>query len=104
MKPGEQTRFWCAYKHTAESENVYHRMLCYCNAYVMPLADSQWDAPKTAVPVGDDGDYAWTGWHAEACEQCDTQWEFGGEVVAWMRMPRYEANGPRQPASEKPSP
>ena len=73
------------------SDKIYHRTLTFCNGYVMPMSDCSAGSPKNAVPVGDDGDYAWTGWYEESCEQCETQWTFEGEVVAWMRLPRYSA-------------
>jgi hypothetical protein len=64
------------------------RCLFYGNAYVMPLSDTCDDHPKNAVPVGDDGDYEWTGWWEGSCEQCDTYWSFGGGVVNWVELPQ----------------
>jgi hypothetical protein len=61
----------------------------------MPLSDSCCDAPKGCEPVpGTDGEeFYWTGWFERSCEQCDTQWTFSGEVVAWMALPRFTPAG-----------
>lgn len=87
VEKGAQERFWCAYR--GHNGTIYHKLLSYCNAHLMPLADSCCDAPASAKPVGDDGEYEWTGWHHLSCEQCDTQWTFEHEVIAWMRLPRF---------------
>lgn len=83
-----QRTFWCAVR-TKEGK-VIHRFLSYCNRYVMPLGDHCDEAPKGCEPVPDgDGEFYWTGWFERSCDQCDTQWEFSGEVVAWMALPRF---------------
>lgn len=92
---GGREIFWCATRNSAGK--IFHRHLAYLNAHVMPLSDSCYDAPESAVPVGDDGDYAWTGWHQESCDHCETQWSFDDEVVAWMRLPSFNANAKDQP-------
>ena len=81
---GEMARYWCAVKGSAAEGR---RLLCYGNAYIMPLSDSCHDAPANAVAVGDDGDYAWTGWFETSCDQCDTYWAFHGEVLRWFELP-----------------
>lgn len=87
VPPGKIENFWCAYKD--DTGKTRHVFLSYCNAHIMPLSDSCDEAPKCAVPVGDDGDYAWTGWVELSCEQCETQWTFSHEIVAWMRLPKF---------------
>lgn len=84
---GTMRRYWCITRSTASAKES-GRMLCYGNAYVMPLSDNGGEAPDDAVPVGDDGYYAWTGWYEESCEQCDTYWAFHGEVLAWLELPQ----------------
>lgn len=83
---GTQRSFWCRVLNEGASK-PRNRLLVYCNAYIMPLSDSCCDAPECAVPVGDDGDYSWTGWVEESCEQCDTYWTFSGKVLAWFDLP-----------------
>lgn len=83
---GTMRRYWCITKAQAPSKE-HARQLCYGNAYVMPLSD-EGDAPDNAIPVGDDGDYAWTGWWEESCDLCDTYWAFHGEVLAWLELPQ----------------
>lgn len=87
VPPGARGTFWCAIR--GANGKIYHRHLVYLNAYIMPLSDSCDDEPENAIPVGDDGEYAWTGWHEESCDQCDTQWSFNQEVIAWMSLPKY---------------
>lgn len=89
VKRGAKEVFWCVIR--SQSGRLYHRPLTYCNAHVMPCSD-QCEPSDNAVPVGDDGDYEWTGWFEQSCEYCDTQWAFTFEVVAWMRLPRFNAN------------
>lgn len=86
VREGALQRFWCATKRP--NQKLQHEVLCYGNKYVMPLADTQDMAPACAVPVGDDGDYEWSGWWSESCDNCETFWIFSGEVVAWMKMPK----------------
>lgn len=83
---GQRETFWCAIKgHTGK---VAHRTLYYLNRHEMPCSD-QCEPSKDAEPVpNSDGDYYWTGWFQESCDHCDTQWAYGGEVVAWCRLPR----------------
>ena len=96
---GGRQVLWCA---TRNSEGkIFHRHLAYLNAYIMPLSDSQDDPGEDAVPIGDDGDYAWSGWFEESCDQCETQWRFTDEVVAWMRLPRLDAA--RSPKTDRPT-
>jgi len=99
VKDGGSETFWCAF--CGDNGKIYHKFLCYQNGYIMPLADSCEDAPANAVPVGDDGDYAWTGWSEKSCDQCDTQWSFNQTVIAWMRLPRFDANNRNLTADEK---
>jgi hypothetical protein len=83
---GTQRAFWCL----AINEGATRPRAClllYCNGYIMPLSDSCDEAPKCAVPIGEDGDYEWTGWVEESCEQCDTFWTFNGRVISWMELP-----------------
>lgn len=88
VKEKSQATFWCAVR--AKDGKVFHRFLSYCNRYVMPLGDDQYDVPAGVEPVPDgDGDYYWTGWFERSCDQCDTQWSFDGEVIAWMVLPRF---------------
>lgn len=94
---GKMQRFWCATKNIRGG--VSHCLLCYGNAYLMPLSDSCDNPSDNAVPVGDEGDYEWTGWWEESCEQCDTYWEFNGEVITWMELPKYAPIPP--PAEDK---
>jgi hypothetical protein len=85
---GKRERFWCATRNDTHGK-VYHRSLEFLNRYVMPCTD-QCEPSADAEPVpNSDGDFYWSGWHEEACENCDTQWAFSGEVVAWMRLPRF---------------
>lgn len=87
---GGQRSFWCAVRLHAHS-NLTHRFLVYCHRYVMPLSDDCYDPPAGVTPVPDgDGDYHWTGWFEASCDQCETQWCYTGEVVAWMELPRYQ--------------
>lgn len=86
---GTQKAFWCRVLNTGASRPC-NRLLVYCNGYQMPLSDHCYDAPENAVPVGDDGDYLWTGWVEEACEQCETYWTYSGKVLAWMELPDTE--------------
>ncbi|MDE2020638.1 MAG: hypothetical protein KGJ13_09910 [Patescibacteria group bacterium] len=86
---GKRETFWCATKGEANGK-IYHRDLVYANKHVMGLSDSCWEAPKNAVQIGDSDEYEWTGWFEESCDQCDTQWTFTGEVIAWMRLPRWD--------------
>lgn len=95
---GRRETFWCAIK--GRNGKLFHRHLDYLNGHIMPLSDTCHDiAPEHAVPVGDDGDYKWTGWHEVSCDQCETQWGFRQEVIAWMRLPRYSA----QPVADGPA-
>lgn len=88
VSPGGRKTFWCAVRGV--DGNIRHCHLVYLNSYIMRLADSCYEAPKSAVPVGDDGEYAWTGWHEESCDQCETQWAFDdNSVIAWMSLPKY---------------
>jgi hypothetical protein len=84
---GKLARFWCIVKPIG-APNLSTRYLCYGNKYVMPLSDDCYDPPENAVPVGDDGEYEWTGWFEPSCDQCETQWAFSGEVIAWKALPR----------------
>ncbi len=87
---GGREVFWCA--TITPNGNLFHRHLAYLNGYIMPLSDSQDDPGDDAVAVGDDGDYAWSGWYEESCDQCETQWKFTDEIKAWMKMPKYDAH------------
>jgi hypothetical protein len=89
VKEGCEQTFWCAVR--GNNGGIYHRFLQYSNRYVMPLSDSCCDAPKGCEPVpGSDGEeFYWTGWFERSCDQCDTQWTFSDEVVAWMALPRF---------------
>lgn len=89
VKPGSREVFWCATANSAGK--IYHRHLAYLNGYIMPLCDSQDDPGTNAVAVGDDGDYACTGWYEGSCNQCDTQWKFTDNVIAWIKLPRHVA-------------
>lgn len=80
------TTFWCLTKESPTSPERA-RALCYANGYLMGVSDSAGDPPEGAIPVGDDGDYSWTGWFEGSCQQCDTYWTYSGEVVAWMELP-----------------
>ena len=83
---GGMERFWCAVT------KVYHRHLCYANKHPMPLNDYSDTVPDCAEPIeGDEDNYAWTGWYEESCEQCETQWQFSGKVVAWFILPKHSA-------------
>jgi len=90
VKEGGREIFWCATRTSAGK--IWHRHLAYFNACIMSLSDSCDEPPEGAVPVGDDGDYALTGWYQESCDYCETQWSFDGEVLAWMRLPRCDVN------------
>jgi hypothetical protein len=112
---GGREVFWCATRN--RGGKVFYRHLAYLNGYVMQLSDSQDDPGDDAadpldglgdflggepllldaVPVGDDGDYAWTGWYEESCDQCETQWRFMDEIVQWMRLPRAAIDQARTP-------
>lgn len=49
------------------------------------------EAPKGCEPVpNSDEDYYWTGWFEESCDQCETQWSYSGEIVAWLALPRLK--------------
>lgn len=89
---GGQRRLWCAYKGV--NGKIYHAVLSYYNAFVSPLTDLLDDLVPSdnAVPVGDDGEYAWTGWFQESCDHCDTYWGFDRPVIAWMELPKYTEN------------
>lgn len=90
VKEGGQNRFWCAVKPLG-SEKLHHRVLLYCNRYAMPLSDQMLEAPKGCEPVpNSDEDYYWTGWFEESCDQCETQWTYSGEIVAWLALPRLK--------------
>lgn len=87
---GSERAFWVAFK---SGDKIRTRFLTYCNALVMPVSDQLPDdhEPKDAVPVGDDGEYAWTGWFEFSCENCETYWAFNPEVIAWMELPEYSS-------------
>lgn len=98
-----QKAFWVAFKSKdVNSDKICHRFLMYCNEEIMPLSDLVNDdhEPKNAVPVGDDGEYAWTGWFQFSCDHCDTQWCFDGEVIAWMELPAYASTLAVNPANK----
>lgn len=95
---GKRERLWCAVK---VGHKVGHCTLEYLNRYVMPVSDGLEPSPN-AEPVPDSEDeYYWSGWHEEACDQCETQWAYSGEVVAWMRLPRYSPNDKDEPARKQ---
>ncbi len=95
---GKMRRFWCVTDERAPTDpnpRLRTKLLCYANAFVMPLSDSQDEPPPSAVPVGDDGDYAWTGWFGESCDHCDTHWSYDTyEVVKWMLLPSVKEATP----------
>jgi hypothetical protein len=91
VKEGKRERFWCAVK--VGHGKVGHCTLEYLNRHVMPVSDGLEPSPNAEpVPNSEYDEYYWTGWHEEACDQCETQWVYSGEVVAWMRLPRYSPN------------
>lgn len=95
VKEGSRERFWCAVK--GAPGKVLHCTLEYMNRYQMPVSDGlEPSADAEPVPNSED-EYYWSGWHEEACDQCETQWAYSGEVIAWMRLPRLSANVPDEP-------
>ena len=85
--PGSRRAFWCATLN--DQGKLFHRYLEYLNAHVMPLADSQDEAGPGAVAIGEDGDYAFTGWYEPSCDQCETQWQVTNTVLAWLILPKF---------------
>ncbi len=79
---GKQRRFWCAVNN-----GHYYKCLLYSNRFVSPASDDA--EPTEGTEANDDGDYYWTGWFEEACDQCDTFWSYSGTVNAWMKLPKY---------------
>ena len=90
VKEGGRQAFWCAVKN--HRGGISHVAIEYLNRHVMPCSDSC-EPGDSAVPVpGSDDEYFWTGWFEQSCEHCETQWNYTGEVVAWIRLPRFQAN------------
>lgn len=88
VPPGGRRTFWCAIR--GQNGRIYHRFLDYLNGLIMPLSDSCDEVPAGAVPADDEGiEYKWFGWHEVACDQCETQWAYHQEVVAWMELPKF---------------
>lgn len=100
---GKLGHFWCIVKNTG-AKYLSMRYLFYGNKYVMPLSDDCYDAPDIAEPVGDDGDYAWTGWFERSCDQCETQWSFSGEVIGWKELPKITEAHAAMRKGEAPKP
>jgi hypothetical protein len=87
IEAGQRRRYWCAVRSSPNGK-ITHRALDYLNRHAMPVSD-QCEPSTNAEPVPDsDGEYFWTGWFEEACDQCETSWAYNGEVVAWMALPR----------------
>jgi len=87
VKEGKREQFWCAVKR---GDGIAHTFLEYLNRYVMPCADGLEPSTACEAVPGTENEYYWVGWHEEACEQCETQWAYTGEVIAWMRLPRLK--------------
>ncbi len=90
VKEGGCETFWCAVEGV--NGKTFHRHLDYANRHQMPLADHIDEAPAGVEPVpGSDEDFYWTGWHEKSCDQCETQWMLNQRVIAWMRLPKFNA-------------
>ena len=86
VKEGKRERFWCAVE--GSPGKVCHASLEYLNRYIMPVSDGMEPSDDAELVPDSEDEYYWTGWHEEACDQCDTQWAYSGVVTAWMRLPR----------------
>lgn len=86
VKERTQETFWCVTRTSTGTLGT--ALLCYGNKFIMPLSDTCDGPPANAVPIGDDGDYEWTGWWEESCDQCDTYWAHLDTVVAWIPLPK----------------
>lgn len=85
---GTQTDLWCACR--TRGGNIYHATLEWCNHYHFQASDDYDQIPEGAIDDGDGGFY-YTGWMNPACESCETQYAFIGDVAAWMVLPSYDS-------------
>lgn len=60
--------------------------LLYSNRFVGPASDEA-DPDDEQETSPDSGEYFWTGWFEEACDQCDTFWRWDKPVDGWMPLP-----------------
>ena len=87
---GAQRRFIVAIRGSG-SGKIHRSMLLYSNQFIGPCSDGN-EPAEGQEEANDDGDYYWTGWFEESCDQCDTFWKFSGDVVAWMPLPAYPSS------------
>ena len=87
---GGRQAFWCAVKN--HRGGISHVALEYLNRHVMQCSDSCEPGDSAVLVPGSDDEYFWTGWFEPSCDHCETQWNYTGEVVAWIRLPRFQAN------------
>lgn len=88
VEEGKRSSYWCAVQRT--DGKIYHRLLQYLNRHVMPVGDGLEPSPNAEPVTDSDGEYYWTGWYETSCDQCETQWAYSGEVVAWMALPKLK--------------
>jgi hypothetical protein len=79
-------RFLCRVRPDKNSPKEFIRPLEYASDYLMPLSDHCADIPSQAKEIDGEDDLSWTGWFEEFCTNCETQFVFSGEVIAWIKL------------------
>ena len=85
---GVQRAFLCS------TNGVVLRLL-YSNRFVGPASDET-DPESEDEVAPDSGEYYWTGWFEESCDQCDTFWRWDKPVEGWMPLPAARTGAPRR--------